>query len=135
MYTAEQISELIQALLDAENNSELDCEIHELRPVLRQAADALTTIAADNEALRADKITIKLRTNEDLLTPDEAIETINRLRKAYRKQKEELAALREAIARYCRNDCYRDACTGNENVGIPDCTMAKYAPLPAAPEV
>ncbi len=33
---------------------------------------------------------LKLRTNEDLLTPEEAIETINRLRKAYRKTREDM---------------------------------------------
>lgn len=32
-------------------------------------------------------VEVKLRTNEDILSVDEAIETINRLRKAYRKQK------------------------------------------------
>lgn len=37
------------------------------------------------QAQLAEKIHIKLRTDEDMLTPAEAIETINRLRKAYRK--------------------------------------------------
>ena len=34
--------------------------------------------------------------------------------------------LREAISKYCHNDCYRDSCEGNEGVGIPDCALAKY---------
>ena len=40
-------------------------------------------------------VEVKLRTNEDILSVDEAIKTINRLRKAYRKQK---------IIVYCK-DC------------------------------
>lgn len=39
----------------------------------------------------AEKMIIKLATAEDLLTPEEAVETINRMRKAYRKTKEQLA--------------------------------------------
>ena len=46
----------------------------------------------------------------------------------------ELAELREAISRYCHNDCYRDSCEGNEDVGIPDCPLAKYAPKSAEKE-
>lgn len=44
------------------------------------------------QAQLAEKIHIKLRTDEDMLTPKEAIETINRLRKAYRKTTAQLAA-------------------------------------------
>lgn len=40
----------------------------------------------------------------------------------------ELERLRAAISRYCHNDCYRDSCEGNEDVGIPDCPLARFAP-------
>jgi hypothetical protein len=46
----------------------------------------------------------------------------------------ENAEMREAISRYCHNDCFRDSCEGNEDVGIPDCALARYRPLPAPPE-
>jgi transcriptional regulator with XRE-family HTH domain len=57
----------------------------------------------ENELLQkqlAEKIYIKLRTDEDVLTPKEAIQTINRLRKAYRKTIAQLAASqrREKVA-------------------------------------
>ena len=36
-----ETDEIIKGLHDAENNSELDCEINELRPVLKEAADTI----------------------------------------------------------------------------------------------
>jgi regulator of replication initiation timing len=46
--------ELIQMLRDAENNTELDCEIRELRPVLSQAADAIEALTAENKRLKTE---------------------------------------------------------------------------------
>ena len=42
--------------------------------------------------------------------------------------------LKKAISAYCHNDCFRDSCEGNEDVGIPDCPLAKYRPLPDPPQ-
>jgi tRNA(Ile2) C34 agmatinyltransferase TiaS len=77
-----------------------------------------------------DKVNIKLRTTEDLLTPDEAIETINRLRKAYRKQKAELAALRAKYEPVCPScglqnnrlvhNRYCDRCGTNMTIAAPE---------------
>lgn len=55
------------------------------------------------QAQLAEKIHIKLRTDEDMLTPAEAIETINRLRKAYRKTTAQLieSQCREKAAVEC----------------------------------
>ena len=43
-------TELIKALRDAESNTELDCEINELRPILLAAADALKAADKREEA-------------------------------------------------------------------------------------
>lgn len=55
---------------------------------LTEAADLIESL----QAQLAEKIHIKLRTDEDILTPAEAIETINRLRKAYRKTIAQISA-------------------------------------------
>lgn len=47
--------ETIKALLDAEANSELDCEIHELRPALLQAANAIESLQSDLEQVKAER--------------------------------------------------------------------------------
>ena len=72
----------------------------------------------------AEKIHIKLRTDEDMLTPAEAIETINRLRKAYRKttaqlnesQRREQAAV-EDLKRFSA------CCQCNANIDGSCCDM------------
>ena len=46
------------------------------------------------------------------------------------KAEAENQSLKSAISQYCKNDCYRDSCNGNEDVGIPDCPFAIYSPLP-----
>lgn len=67
---------------------------------------------------------------EDALLKCAAYENTNLMPDAIERMKAELAGMRTAISKYCHNDCYRDSCEGNEDVGIPDCALAKYAPLP-----
>ena len=45
-------NEIVRALRDAENNSELDCDIYELRPVLTDAADLIESLQKENTGLK-----------------------------------------------------------------------------------
>ena len=42
----EKAKEIVRTLRDAERNTELDCEINELRPTLTQAADLIENLTA-----------------------------------------------------------------------------------------
>ena len=42
----EKAKEIVRTLRDAERNTELDCEINELRPTLTQAADLIDSLTA-----------------------------------------------------------------------------------------
>lgn len=47
--------ELVEMLRDAEGNSELDCEIHELRPVLLRASNCIESLQAELERVKAER--------------------------------------------------------------------------------
>jgi len=104
--------------------AERDAEIVELR----------------RKAEKSDELHSALKLANELLSESDAeIERLTDIsRQNYCKfvrQHEETERLREAIGRYCRKDCYRDTCAGNEDVGIPDCSLARCnQQLPAASE-
>ena len=69
----EKAKEIVRTLQDAERNTELDCEINELRPTLTQAADLIESLTAQlTESQRREKADAELirkiyfATDEDL---------------------------------------------------------------------
>lgn len=86
----EKAKEIVRLLRDAERNTELDCEINELRPTLTQAADLIENLTSQlAESQRREKAAV-----EDL----EAILALA------------CAAEVEGICNYCSDD--GENCTG-----------------------
>lgn len=103
---------IVNALLNAYDDPELDCEIYELRPVLKSAADLIEQQAAELTALR-DAIKIKGCT-EHYPTEDAYLSACTALEKLHRE-----------------NDALREATLWipvSERLPEPECLVLIYGP-------
>jgi len=99
------------------------------------AADTIESLTAENAELKAEQERLNTTLgNNHYHSVNDIILTVGRVIDEKYSLQSELSKLREAVSEYCRNDCYRDSCSGNADVGIPDCPMAKYAPESAERE-
>ena len=121
------------------------------------AADTIESLTAENAELKAEQERLNTTLgNNHYHSVNDIILTVGRVIDEKYSLQSELFKLREmldckcddcacellngrdklldSISKYCRHDCYRDSCSGNADVGIPDCPMAKYAPESAERE-
>ncbi len=142
MYTAEQINELIQALRKCKEAACNSCKYECCQDITVDAADALTAITAENEALTHERDKLSKLLKAECAISNSHNDTIARLQA-------ELAALKEAVTTAVEliNEESQRHRGKTENVGFHGGVIYAlgYAigvlpyeftrPLPAAPEV